>query len=68
MDHPINLTIELLHLDHLDRRTEEMANDLLAMADTLEREAKEKQSQAYQLREAANILLMAHAVFDLSSP
>lgn len=66
MDHPIDLKIDLVTCDHLDRYTEDSAKELLALADDLEREAQEKLAQARQCRNAAEVLLKAHAVFDLS--
>mgnify|MGYP001248729366 CR=1 FL=1 len=66
MDHPIELKIDLMTCDHLDRYTEDSAKELLALANDLEREAQEKLTQARQCRNAAEVLLKAHAVFDLS--
>lgn len=66
MDHEITLTFDLLDCDYLDRHTEEHAANLLRIAMLLEQEAKDKQAQAQQLREAAETLAKAHLVFDLT--
>jgi hypothetical protein len=66
MNDEITITLDVLYIDHLGRYTEEGVNKLLKMANALDAEADEKHRQAFTLREIAETLSKANALFDLS--